>query len=250
MPEPHPLELTGERTLPGIPREAYWFARHLVAYQLAADLARGARVIDIGCGEGYGSALLAGCAASVLGVDIAPEVIEHARARYTGSRLSFEVMDVCKLKLPSSSFEVAVSMQVVEHLQDVERYFEEMLRVLVPGGLAVLTTPNRETISPGRNKPLNPFHFTEYTHQEFAALLRRHFDRVELSGVFHRGLLRLNDRLKVVDFIKFYEMGKFNPRYWTHRLLTPHIRSSNFRIDTARLDKCLDLVALCWAGAG
>ncbi len=246
MPDEEPgLILTGERTLPGIPREHYWFARHLVAYEFALPLAAGGSVIDIGCGEGYGPALLAGEARSVLGVDIAPEVVSHARRTYPLANLTFEAMDVNHLEVPDGSFDLAVSFQVVEHLVDVSGYFSEMVRVLADGGTAVVTTPNRLTISPGSDKPINPFHLREYTPDEYEEALSHHFSEVRVLGLFHAGWLALNDRLRLVDFIKFYEMGRANPRYWTHRLFTPRVRTRDFRLDSRRMGSCLDIVALC-----
>lgn len=239
------LVLTGERTLPGISNENYWFRRHLVAYEYSLGMAAGGRVIDIGCGEGYGPAMLARAASSVLGVDIAPEVVEHARRCYPADNLSFEVMDVNALTAGDSTFDLAVSFQVVEHLADVSGYFSEVSRILAPSGAAVLTTPNRLTISPGRDEPINPFHLREYTPGEFREVLQPHFDEVDISGLFHAGWLALNDRLKVVDFIKVYEMGRLNPRLWTHRLLTPLVGTRQFRFDTDCLERCLDVVAVC-----
>ena len=246
MPEQYAeLLLTGERTLPGIPRENYWFARHMVAYELAAKMAAGKRVIDIGCGEGYGPALLAKSAREVLGVDIAPEVVAHARLVYPAPNLSFEVMDVNRLEVPSGSFDFAVSLQVVEHLVDESGYFSEIARALASGGAALLTTPNRLTISPGCDKPINPFHLREYTPDEFAEALAAHFETVEIQGLFHAGWLALNDRVKLVDFIRFYEMGRANPRFWTHRLLTPRVHTRDFRLSAADMERCLDIVAVC-----
>ena len=80
-----PLSLTGERTLPDVPEENYWFRRHLVVYEWIAARAHGRRVVDLACGEGYGSAVLARTAASVVGVDANPEAFEHARLKYTAS---------------------------------------------------------------------------------------------------------------------------------------------------------------------
>jgi SAM-dependent methyltransferase len=251
VPEPDcGLQLTGERTLPGIPRENYWFQRHLVAYELARDMAPGKRVIDIGCGEGYGPAMLAGAAAEVLGVDIAPEVVEHARSTYPSANLSFEVMDVGELRVPTGSYDLAVSFQVVEHLVDESGYFSEIARVLGETGTAVITTPNRLTISPGSDTPINPFHLREYTPEEFAGVLADYFGVVEIRGLFHSGWLAFNDRLKLVDFIRFYGMGRANPRFWTHRLLTPLVRTGDFRVEAGRTDRCLDIVAVCSGGSG
>lgn len=239
------LQLTGERTLPGIARENYWFQRHLVAYELACTVAAGLNVIDVGCGEGYGPAMLARAAAGVLGVDIAPEVVRHARSTYRAENLSFEVMEVCGLDVPSGSFDAAVSFQVVEHLVDESGYFSEISRVLAPGGTALFTTPNRLTISPGSDAPINPFHLREYTPAEFSAALSEHFGRVEVRGLFHSGWLALNERVRLIDFIKVYEMGRLNPRLWAHRLLTPLVSSRCFRFSDRDLDGCLDILAVC-----
>ncbi len=231
--------------MPGIPGENYWFTRHLVAYRMAGELAEGKRVIDVGCGEGYGPALLAVSAVDVLGVDITPEVIRHARACYGAPNLSFEVMDVNSLDVPDGSLDLAVSLQVIEHLTDESGYIEEIARVLRPDGTALITTPNRLTISPGSDAPINPFHLREYAPEEFRSELARHFGRVKVSGIFHAGWMKLNERVRAVDFIKFYRMSKLNPRFWTHRLLTPLISTSWFRVGTADLDRCLDILALC-----
>jgi SAM-dependent methyltransferase len=245
MEETCELQLTGERTLPGIPREKYWFARHLVAYEFAATMSSGKRVIDIGCGEGYGPSLLSVTAAEVLGIDIAPEVVAHARRTYQRPRLSFEVMDVNLLQVPSGSFDLAVSFQVVEHLVDECGYFAEVARVLASDGSALITTPNRLTISPGSSKPINPFHLREYTPGEFVDVLSGHFESVEIQGLFHARMLALNDRIKLVDFIKVYEMNRANPRYWAHRVFTPMVSTRDFRLDDENMESCLDIVALC-----
>ena len=84
-----PLALTGERTLPDVPEENYWFRRHLAVYEWIAARVAGLRVIDMACGEGYGSDVLARTAASVVGVDANPEAHEHARLRYRRPNLRF-----------------------------------------------------------------------------------------------------------------------------------------------------------------
>lgn len=245
------LQLTGERTLPGISRENYWFQRHLVAYEHAARMAQGLRVIDIGCGEGYGPGILARTAGYVLGADIAPEVVEHARKHYSSENLSFEVMDVSRLEAGSGTFDMAVSFQVVEHLADESGYFAEIARVLKEGGTALFTTPNRLTISPGSDTPINPFHLREYVPSEFREALEPFFSRVAISGMFHAGWLKLNERVGLVDFIGVYEMSRANPRLWAHRLLTPLVSTREFTFRSGDVDGCLDILAVCVkAGTG
>lgn len=239
------LLLTGERTLPGISRENYWFQRHLVAYERAAAMAIGRRVIDIGCGEGYGPSMLARVADEVLGVDIAPQVVEHAALLYPAGNLSFRVMDVNSLEVPDESFGLAVSFQVVEHLVDVSGYFRELGRVLRPGGTALITTPNRLTISPGCDRPINPFHLREYTPEELEQELCGYFEDVSLDGMYHARLLRLNDTVRLLDFIKVYEMSRLNPRLWAHRAMTPLVRTRDFRLKDGDISDCLDIFATC-----
>jgi len=85
-----PLELTGERTLPDVPEENYWYRRHVAVYEWIAERCAGLRVVDLACGEGYGSDLLARSAAEVIGVDANPAAFEHARARYRRPNLRFQ----------------------------------------------------------------------------------------------------------------------------------------------------------------
>lgn len=246
MKDPIPnLELTGERTIPDHPVENYWYTRHVVAYRYIASIASGQRVADIGCGEGYGPAMLAKVAEDVEAVDAAPYVIEHAKRKYNKENLHFKVMDVEKLNFSSNYFDLVSSLQVVEHLTTSTGYLEEITRILKISGKAVISTPNRLTISPGSETPLNPFHIREFSPEEFEDILAGHFRTVKIAGVFHAGWLRANDFLRVVDFIKYYEMGRHNPRYWTHRLLTPRVKEKQFKISGENIDRCHDIIAIC-----
>src|SRR4030081_941039 len=110
-----PLALTGERTLPDVPEENYWFRRHLVVYEWIAERVRGARVLDMACGEGYGADVLARTAGSVIGVDANPEAHEHARLRYRRENLSF-VRDL--VESFSEQADAIVFLQTIEHLGD------------------------------------------------------------------------------------------------------------------------------------
>lgn len=239
------LELTGERTLPGISQENYWFTRHLVTYQFAQSISQGKRVIDLGCGEGYGSSLLAETADEVVGVDIDPKVIEHARNTYPKENLSFAVMNIYEARDDLGKFDLAVCFQVVEHLWDDSFCIEELKKLLESPSKVIISTPNRLTISPGENSPINPFHYREYSPPEFAEFIGKHFDEFEMFGLYHAGWLKLNEAVPLVDFINFYSMSALNPRYWAHRLLTPRIKTSNFRIRKGADLNCLDMISVC-----
>src|SRR4029077_7914243 len=111
-----PLELTGERTLPDVPAENYWFQRHLVVYEWISQRLRGLRVMDMACGEGYGSDVLARAAASVVGLDANPEAHEHARLRYRRPNLRFERGLVESFGQPGE-YDAVVFLQTIEHVQ-------------------------------------------------------------------------------------------------------------------------------------
>ena len=149
-----PLALTGERTLPDVPAENYWFRRHLAVYEWIAARVEGMRVLDMACGEGYGSDTLARKAASVVGVDANPEAHEHARLRYRRSNLRF----VCELvETFSREADVIVFLQTIEHLSDPDGVLERF-RSLVEGaqgggpggGTVFVSTPNVLTLAPPR----------------------------------------------------------------------------------------------------
>src|ERR1700681_152384 len=109
------LALTGERTLPDVPEENYWFRRHLAVYEWIAAQVGGMSVVDMACGEGYGSDVLARTAASVVGVDANPEAHEHARLRYRRRNLRFERDLVGTF---SEEADAVVFLQTIEHLED------------------------------------------------------------------------------------------------------------------------------------
>ena len=180
------MELTGERTIPGVPSENYWFQRHVAAYRFAASRARGV-VVDAGCGEGYGTALLARRVLHVTGLDLDGPTVEHARRRYG---LRFVRGDVTSPPFRRGSVDAIVALQVLEHLDEPERFLDGCARMLRPRGTLVLSTPNRLTFPAG----LNPFHPREYEPGELDALLHRRFGEVVLLGVAHGRWLRRVDR--------------------------------------------------------
>lgn len=241
------LILTGERTLPGIKEENYWFQRHLVAYRFLLPMARGLRVLDLGSGEGYGTDLLASVAREAVGVDLAPEAVYHARRTYRRPNLRFLYGDIYEIGLEEASFDLVCSLQVVEHLHRPDCFMEEARRVLKPGGVCVITTPNRLIISPGRESPVNPFHIREYDYREFLAFMESFYARVEVKGVFHARLLRLHDMLIHRNFSQYcLKLPHFWEHFFYRPLFIPLLRTGDFKIRGERLEDALDFIGMGW----
>jgi SAM-dependent methyltransferase len=178
------LPLTGERTVPGLAEENYWFRRHEVVYQQLADRCTGRDVLEAGCGEGYGADLIAGLARHVTGLDYDEVTVAHVRARYP--RVEVRHGNLAALPLPDGAVDAVVNFQVIEHLWDQPQFVAECLRVLRPSGLLMMSTPNRITFSPGRDTPVNPFHTRELNAAELSDLLESAGFAIEsMHGVFH-----------------------------------------------------------------
>jgi SAM-dependent methyltransferase len=162
------VDPTGERLVPDVQRDELIYAEHVARYRLAAQLASGRRVLDAGCGEGYGTALLASSgAASVVGIDVDEPTIEHARRRYGHE---FRAADVAELPFEDESFDLVACFETIEHVASPEKALAELRRVLAGDGLLVISTPNRLEYLVE-----NEFHVREFSPEEFASLLDRHF---------------------------------------------------------------------------
>lgn len=181
MSEQPTLAFTGERFTPECPREMRY--EHWHRYAFAAGLARGLRVLDAACGEGYGSALLASHGAEVLGVDVSAEAIAHARTRYGESpSLRFLQADVTALDhLGDARFDLIVSFETLEHLEAQDRMLAGFARLLADDGVLLVSSPDRATYSDARGYN-NPFHVRELYRNELESLLSRHFPAHRLFG--------------------------------------------------------------------
>lgn len=175
-----PLEFTGERFTPECVREIWYEHWHRYAWVL--PLAGGKRVLDAACGEGYGAALLAGVAASVCAVDLSAEAVAHAGARYAHvPRLTFRQGDATDLALPPQSFDLITCFETLEHVHEQARMLEGFSRLLAPGGVLVVSSPDKATYS-DRTGFHNEHHVRELYREELLALLAPHFGAVRLLG--------------------------------------------------------------------
>lgn len=238
-----PLELTGERTLPDVPEENYWFRRHLAVYEWISPRVAGMRVADLACGEGYGSDLLAASAAEVVGIDANPEAHEHARARYVRPNLRFERDLVENVAGP---YDAVVFLQTVEHIEAVPALLAAIARA---APLAFVSTPNRLTLAPpGAERSDNPWHLREYTLAELRRELEPAFGSVEIHGLFHAGKLAVHERALALGWDRVHSLLRITGPFYDR--FTAAISAADFALRTgaeADLDRALDFVAVCRA---
>jgi 2-polyprenyl-3-methyl-5-hydroxy-6-metoxy-1,4-benzoquinol methylase len=232
-----PLELTGERTLPDVPVENYWFCRHLVVYEWIAARCAGLKVVDMACGEGYGTDVLAGRAREVTGVDANPEAFEHARLKYTRPGVRF-VRNM--IELHAEPCDVVVCLQTIEHVPDpagVLRHFRDM------AGAVYVSTPNLLTLAPpGADKSGNPWHLREYRVAEFRALCESVFERVELYGLFHARKLRAHELALRAGWDRLHAALGITRAFYDR--FTPAIGARDFALRRDGLEGALDFVAV------
>lgn len=184
-----PLPFTGERFTPECVREIWY--EHWHRYAWVARHARGRCVLDAACGEGYGTALLARHAAHATGVDLSPDAVAHAKSRYAAPNLEYREGDATALdSLPDASFDLIVSFETLEHVDAQARMVAGFARLLAPGGLLVLSSPDKHTYSELAGHR-NEFHVRELYRDELLALLAPHFPHVRLLGqklMFHSAI--------------------------------------------------------------
>jgi SAM-dependent methyltransferase len=249
-PEPSEdvLPLTGERTVPGLAEENYWFRRHEVVYQRLVDRCAGRDVLEAGAGEGYGADLIAGVARRVVGLDYDESAVAHVRARYP--RVEMRHGNLAELPLDDGSVDVVVNFQVIEHLWNQGQFVDECARVLRPSGVLLMSTPNRVTFSPGRDTPLNPFHTRELNAAELSELLTDSGFEIEaMLGVFHGARLRQLDAKHGGSIIDAQIARAVADAPWPADLLADveSVRTEDFDLLDASdgdIDESLDLVAI------
>lgn len=175
------LEPTGERLIEDAYADSVGayviYLMHAASYSHVESLCRGQRVLDLGCGSGYGAHRIAGVASSVVGGDVATDAIAFARRRYQADNLTFQTIPQAgPLPFDDACFDVVLSFQVIEHVEDVDRYLGEAHRVLRPGGTLVVITPDRRHRLLPRQKPWNRWHLKEYSRQELEHVVARRFE--------------------------------------------------------------------------
>ncbi len=206
------VEFSGERYIPKEGDEHLELAiEHRLRYLATQPLVAGKRVLDAACGEGYGSALFAEGAATVHGIDISDEAIVHAKRHYARSNLTFTKASIEKLPFPDHSFDVVVSFETIEHVDErIQRAFlREVKRVLAPSGTFVISTPDKRVYSDESNHK-NTWHVREFYRDEFDAFLREEFAFVDLYG--QQALVAMSLRRPQDDQLRVLETGRSTTR--------------------------------------
>lgn len=253
---------TGEFLVPGDSQFAVDLAQHLVPYLFCVERVAGARVVEIGCGAGYGAHYLAGSAREVHAYDRNLQAITWARSHYQRPNLIYRVEGVDSDPEPGG-YTVACVFQVLEHVPLADRFLERIVTLLRERGTLYLTTPNRLT-SAGENI----YHVREYEPEELAWLLRRHFPTVELLGItggekFRAYLARRRRAMRRYLRCDPLRLRRVIPRRLLTGLypvlaravrrqtlgsaegLSSGIEPSDFRVDADRIEACDDLLAIC-----
>ena len=168
------MEDTGERLIPEGHTQSLTYGEHLSRYSSVLDIVKGKVVLDIASGAGYGTNLIATSAKQVTGVDYSKEAIEYSKGLYKSKNLEFIQGDAQNLPLDDKAFDVVVSLETIEHLQDPEKFVNEFSRVLKPGGVFIVSTPNDDEYIEG-----NEFHLHEFHLGDLRKLIQKYFKKSE-----------------------------------------------------------------------
>jgi SAM-dependent methyltransferase len=230
-----PMQITGERTVPGVEHENYWFRRHEVVYEWLLPYVGDAAVLEAGAGEGYGAALMATTARTVVALDYDAYATGHAARAYP--QVPVLRGNLVRLPFTDACFDAVVSLQTVEHLWDQDTFVRECVRVLRPGGRFVVSTPNRLTFPPG-----NIYHERELTAAELTDLLAPHGEVESLLGLAHGPRLRAWEQ-EHGDLVAAQISGDHTG--WSPRLadVVASVTTGDFRLGEPD-DACLDLVSV------
>lgn len=252
------LKNTGERVIePESRQNDINYLRHMSAYAFALQFIKDKLVLEDGCGSGYGSYYLAANGAKkVVGIDVAADAIAYAKSKYRQENLEFVQMNSTELSFSDESFDAVTSFQVIEHINESNIFLSEMARVLKGGGTAIISTPNKQTYSPGTAVPENPFHVKEFYLTEFRELLQRHFNEVDILGVNRSSKMGAIDkavesslRSRVKKMLRKMGLGLLVKKFPKCLTADPYvgkgIDDSDFMVAKCDIDRSLDFIAIC-----
>lgn len=197
-------EWTGERL------ETFVFNQitfeHLHRYAFAGQFVKNKIVLDVACGEGYGANLFAELADTVVGIDVDEGTVRSAQIKYVRDNLKFQTASTTQLPFTDNHFDVVVSFETIEHVDDQDKMLWELKRVLKQDGVLIISTPDKKYFN--ETKPYtNPFHTKELYKQEFDTLLHKYFKNVKFlqQNFIHGSILADADNYGFIFFTGDYQ---------------------------------------------
>ncbi len=240
-----------ERIVPGRPEWKAYIASHRHRYLFASGFVRGARVLDAGCGVGYGSRMLVDAGArEVVAVDISDSALDQARQHYSDSRIRY-VQDNCEtLSHVRDRFDAVVALESLEHIHRPASFLERVVQLISPDGIFICSVPNSLVFLPANDgKPKNPFHVHEYKPDELRDLLSRHYARVTLMAQHFTAAYVLAKHSALLWANPFFRLGSLLQSIWGHNLRwNPPVvdcTEADYVMREDDLDSAEVLVAVC-----
>jgi ubiquinone/menaquinone biosynthesis C-methylase UbiE/uncharacterized membrane protein YbhN (UPF0104 family) len=202
------IRRTGERVIPENflqSKEAYLlYLKHLFAYESAKEfISEKSSIIEVGCGEGYGTHFLSHHVQHIIGLDVDESVIQHASNKYSSETCTFQIYNGLQIPYDDNTYDAVISFQVIEHVQNDICYLAEIQRILKPTGVCLLTTPNSAYRVKPNKKPWNRFHVREYYADELEALLKSIFSEVRVWGI------RGNEEIENIEKVRVKQAQRF-----------------------------------------
>jgi len=218
------MKFTGERIIPDEDEcsiSTDTFQEHATRYEFATKFVKGDKILDAACGVGYGTKILSEVGGlEVHGCDFSEDVIAYAKKRYSDKSVQFHVMDISRLDFPDNTFHSVVSFETIEHVKNYKQVIDEFARVLKKDGVLIISTPNKDA-----DNAENPFHYKEFSKDEFVTMLKSHFKRVDLYSqrlvtkpsvleMFLKNILKIMILAVKIDFLKIHSKF-FKPRTYS-----------------------------------
>ncbi len=255
------MKSIGERIYPSSiesVEEYVLYLKHFFAYDCAKrKLGNGSKVLEVGCGEGYGTSVLAQTKADVIGVDIDLTTIDSANDKYGEENCRYQLFDGKKLPFEDDEFDVVVSFQVIEHVPDDIAFLNEIKRVLKVGGELYVATPNRSYRLRPNQAPWNRFHLREYSHSDFDKLLKVMFDSFKMYGVSANPVVKEIETSRVYPNKFNYPLSSIIGRWQRFKNIIgrkrrfslseakSEISASDFFLTDSGIEDSLDLFGIC-----
>ncbi len=221
---------------------------HLKRYEFAANYCEGKKVLDAATGVGYGADYLAAFADTVIGIDIDPAAINYGKSKYNSSNLKLQIADVTQTTYADSEFDVICSFETIEHLPNIPAYLQEVVRLLKPTGVYIVSTPQ---VAKTNNIPDNPYHYIEFCRSDFEALLKQYFGDIEIYGQrrhqseLHYWLIKTADFLSIRGYLAKLSKLRKSANKVLHTTTFEEMSLDDILISKDKIVRASEMIAVC-----